>query len=255
MTHISLRSRWITFVLSYQLDYFWSVICWGGDEKGGKSVSTWRENSWNRLNKELRRDADGRICICAVWLADDVGEMQVLFLTVFIEAFCLVVCCLVVVCVTVGRLRCCSEQHETLSLFLLWRCCFFPFFQPSISSSHSSVFCSFVDSRLLYVDWQIFWPNRVFRAVCLFVYSCWISWVKTIGFPVEQCQTALREFLMARWVWLRFAIQLLLKKIIINGFVCLFFSFCPNAPHNASWSSSRPQWELRAPRVWAKTQS
>lgn len=61
-----------------------------------------------------------------------------------------------------------TEQHETLSLFLLWRCCFFPFFQPFISSSHSSVFCSFVDSRLLYVDWQIFWPNRVFRAVCLF---------------------------------------------------------------------------------------
>lgn len=28
--------------------------------------------------------------------------------------------------------------------------------------------CWFVDSCLVYVDWQIFWPNRVFRAVCLF---------------------------------------------------------------------------------------
>lgn len=28
--------------------------------------------------------------------------------------------------------------------------------------------CCCVASCLVYVDWQIFWPNRVFRAVCLF---------------------------------------------------------------------------------------
>lgn len=46
----------------------------------------------------------------------------------------------------------------------------------------------------------------------------WISSVKTIGFLVEQCQMALWVFLKAYWVWLVFAIQLLLKKINVSFF-------------------------------------
>lgn len=69
------------------------------------------------------------------------------------------------------------------------------------------------------IDGPIFGQNTVFRAVCLFVYSHLISSVKNIGSPVEQCQMALWVFLMAYWLWLVFAIQLLLKN------QCFFFSF------------------------------
>jgi len=43
--------------------------------------------------------------------------------------------------------------------------------------------------------------------VCLLVCSQWIFLVQNIGFPAEQCQTALWVFLIAHCVWLVFAIQ------------------------------------------------
>lgn len=144
------------------------------------------------------------------------------------------------------RFHCCSEENRTVcnlncSVYDNFFFVFFPsvhLFKPLISPW---IYRSVVDSCLVYVDCQIFWPNRVLEQFVCFVYSRWIFSVKTIGFLVEQCQMALWVFLMAYWVWLVFAIQLLLKKNQCGFFFC----FSPNAPHNALWSYSQPQWELR----------
>lgn len=98
--------------------------------------------------------------------------------------------------------------------------------------------CSFVDSCLVYVDWQIFWPKRVFRAVCLFClfpldFLSEDYWVSSRTMP-NGSVGVFNGLLSLASVCYSVTVE---KKKSIAFFSC----FCPNAPHNASWSYSRPQ--------------